>query len=271
MKKIILAFLLLMVLDIANAQCADEANIVSFTFNGAIYEIVKENNSWVDAASCAVERGGYLVEINSQEEQDTVFSSLNLAGINTDNTIAPDGGGAAYIWLGANDIATEGAWIWDGDNNGEGIQFWEGDWNGTPVNDLYNNWGGEPDNWNNQDGLGMALTSWPYGVPGQWNDVDDGNTLYYVIEYNSNVGLIKLNDKNIHIYPNPAQNVLYFEKNKEYQLKQLSIINNLGVVCMEIAYNDMESLNISELSSGIYFVNMTLLNNEVIIKKIIKE
>ena len=67
---------------------------------------------------------------------------LYSAGINTNNTIAPDGGGAAYVWIGGNNITDEGTWVWDGNNDGEGIQFWEGDYNGTPVDDLYNNWGG---------------------------------------------------------------------------------------------------------------------------------
>jgi hypothetical protein len=77
----------------------------------------------------------------------------------------------------------EGEWIWDGDGDGEGVQFWAGGVSGEPVNGLYSNWGLEPDNWNNQDGLGLAITNWPLGEAGQWNDVDIANELFYIIEY----------------------------------------------------------------------------------------
>ena len=161
MKKIIYILLIsqvcLLGVSITAQDCADPANIYSFTYGDKIYEIIKENKTWADAAACAVERGGYLAQIDSQDEQNSIYSQLNSAGIDPSNTIAPDGGGASYVWLGGNDRAEEGTWIWDGDNDGEGEQFWQGDWSGTPVNGLYNNWGDEPDNWGNQDGLGLVL------------------------------------------------------------------------------------------------------------------
>jgi hypothetical protein len=169
---------------VAPAQdCASSGNIVSFNLLGVDYEIVKENLGWVDAAACAVERGGHLAEVDSAEEQEGLFEQLNLAGILPEQTVAPDGGGASYVWLGGNDLAVEGRWIWDGDNDGDGVQFWEGTASGEPVGGHYTNWGLEPDNWSNQDALGLAITDWPLGVAGQWNDVDAGNLLYYIIEF----------------------------------------------------------------------------------------
>lgn len=116
--------------------------------------------------------------------QYLIFNALNNASITNSNTVAPDGGGAAYVWIGGNDLTTEGNWVWDGNNDGKGIQFWLGDTSGNPVNNLYNNWGKEPDNYlNSQDALGLALTNWPLGSAGQWNDIDDSNKLYFVIEF----------------------------------------------------------------------------------------
>ncbi len=173
-------------------------NISSFTHDGRRYEIVQEGKSWKDAAAFAVARGGYLVEINNQQEQDAVFQALNNANINANNTVAPDGGGGAYVWLGGNDIATEGDWIWNGDDQGAGTSFWNGPTTGNVVNNAYVNWGrptngapnpngpfDEPDNFNgSQDALGLSLNGWPLGFAGQWNDVNEGNTLFFVIEYN---------------------------------------------------------------------------------------
>ena len=56
---------------VAHSQCVtDSNNIYAFTYNGDNYEIIKENLNWVDAANCALTRGGFLAEINSQQEQD---------------------------------------------------------------------------------------------------------------------------------------------------------------------------------------------------------
>ena len=53
------------------SQCVLEENVYSFTYLGKNYEVVTELKSWSEAAACAVERGGYLAEIDTQEEQDT--------------------------------------------------------------------------------------------------------------------------------------------------------------------------------------------------------
>ena len=106
--------------NIYSQNCFDPANVYSFEYEGITYDIVKENKTWFAAAECADEMGGILTEINSQEEQDTIFHFLNEAGIVADNTIAPDGGGASYVWIGGNDFVEEGKWIWDGSNDGAG-------------------------------------------------------------------------------------------------------------------------------------------------------
>ena len=160
-----------------------------FVYDGKSYELVKTNLSWFDAADAAVQKGGVLAEINSQEEQDSIYYQVkNNAGIQSYQTSAPDGGGAGYVWLGGNDVATEGKWIWDGGYSGNGPQFWQGlsvSHGGSPVGGLYSNWGNEPDNFGTygQDALGLAISNLPYGTASQWNDISAGNLLYYLIEY----------------------------------------------------------------------------------------
>jgi len=60
----------------AQAQCASAANIYSFTYNGKNYEVVRQNTTWINAASCAVTRGGYLAEINNASEQTAIYNEL---------------------------------------------------------------------------------------------------------------------------------------------------------------------------------------------------
>lgn len=269
MKRIATLFIAFILLGKIDAQdCADPANIFQFIYNDKSYEIVKQNMTWTEAAACAVERGGYLAEVNDQAEQDEIYEQLmNNAGINPNNTIAPDGGGASYVWIGGNDIATEGMWIWDGNNDGEGPQFWQGTTSGGPVGGLYNNWGNEPDNWNNQDGLGLAITDWPLGVSGQWNDIDDGNDLYFVIEYDVVLGIIDpKKEEGFIIYPNPVDNHINLIKSSDIdEIKSIIVYNESGLeinIKDDIAAKEIIRIDLNDVASGLYFISVSTENQK---------
>jgi len=160
------------------------SSVFSFDYGGKNYEVIKENKTWQDAVSFAVDRGGYLVEINSLEEQDAIYSELDQnASIIIANTRNRFLFGA--VWIGGHELSTEGVWIWDGNNDGNGDQFWE-----VGIGGPYANWGvQEPDNgFAGQDVLSMSLED-NLGPPlrffeSQWNDLDgDINSLFFVIEY----------------------------------------------------------------------------------------
>ena len=172
-----------------------------FEFNGHTYQVVTTPLTWSAArlgASSSTFNGakGYLAIIESQAENAAIYQQLqsNISSGTFALTTAADGGGSAYVWIGANDIASEGEWVWDE----TGTQFWSGNQSGVASGGLYNNWGtdggtqNEPDNTNQQDAGAIALQTWPnpslnagfvLGSAGQWNDVDVSNTLYSVIEY----------------------------------------------------------------------------------------
>jgi len=196
MKKY-LAFSLLALLVFFVSACTppssdDENHPGSFTYNGHSYKIVKTASAWFDAKKAALDEGGYLVHISSAAEDAKIYAELVKFISNTEfsKTTAPDGGMAAYVWIGANDIKTEGTWKWTNDKQ----IFWQGDKTGKAANGQYNNWGttaqqNEPDNFQNkQDAAAIALTEWPkgsgsLGKKSQWNDVDISNKLFYVIEF----------------------------------------------------------------------------------------
>jgi hypothetical protein len=167
-----------------------------FIFDGHTYDVITSGLTWAGASAAAQNKmingsPGYLARIDSSEENAEIFNqlSINIPSSDFANTLAPDGGGASYVWIGANDIQTEGEWVWV-DN---ATQFWQGDSTGTVVGGLYNNWGNEPDDFNGQDSAGIALNDWPFGVAGQWNDVDTENSLYYIIEYAASPDVFNIN------------------------------------------------------------------------------
>lgn len=166
----------------------DKGSEISFSHDGHQYLIIKEKKSWADAAAYAVERDGYLVEINSAAEQTAVYAAITK-NVSASYTTVDDGGGVAYVWIGGTDQATEGSWLWNGENkSGTNLtKFWQGKNNGTGTG--YNNWGaGEPDDFNNsQDYAAIGLAAWPQGngslgSAGQWNDINGNNKLFFVVE-----------------------------------------------------------------------------------------
>jgi hypothetical protein len=182
---------------------ADHGNY-SFIVNGKTYEIVKDRKTWPDAAAYAAKRGARLAEIKEPGEQDAIYHAITCdGGVSSEYSSVKDGGGIAYVWIGASDKNKEGEWIWDGANAGKGQNFWNGQGangkgNGTAVNNAYVNWGGafdrkfnEPDNYDSkQNAAAIGLADWPkdgpkLGQAGEWNDIDENNRLYFVIEYNN--------------------------------------------------------------------------------------
>lgn len=254
-------------------QCANPANIYSFNYNGKTYQVVKENKNWIGAAACAVEKGGILAEINSQDEQDAVFAGLQSAGVSLLNTTAPDGGGSSYIWIGGNDMAEEGKWIWDGNNDGVGPQFWQGDFAGSSVGDLYENWGGEPDNYNsNQNALGLALTDWIYGDAGEWNDLFQGNLLYFVIEYDSILGTKDAISEpgSAWLYPNPVRDFLEIKATKNIVGITLTDVSGRQLRSFSVNNKHHEKIDCTSLADGFYFIEIMYQDNTSAKHKIIK-
>jgi Ca2+-binding RTX toxin-like protein len=148
-----------------------------FTYNGTSYEVISTAKTWVEAKSYAESNNGYLAIITSQAENDAIISNaLNyLSGAPS----ASDGGNAKYVWIGGSDIATEGTFKWVDNSN---------------VSAGFANWGSgfitEPDDFEGQDALAMGLEPWPaggggIGTAGKWNDIDENNLMYFVVEYNS--------------------------------------------------------------------------------------
>jgi hypothetical protein len=168
----------------------------TFSYNGHTYKIVKTALSWQAASDAAHNDGGYLANIGSIAENHEIYSRLYryITQGEYNNTVASNGGGASYVWIGGNDLPDpggEGTWQWENNN----ANFWTGRMDGNAENGLYSNWGRdtnetqhEPDNAGNQDAAGIALTRWhlnngDLGQASQWNDLIATDALYSIIEH----------------------------------------------------------------------------------------
>lgn len=281
MKNIVTLFFAIVLTVKMFSQCADTVNIYTFTHNNKTYEIVKELKTWTEAAACAVERGGRLVEINDIDEQNSVFDAIiNGAGISTTYTSVANGGGIAYVWIGATDQASEGIWLWDGNNDGNGINFWTGQGsngagNGASVGGAYYNWGGtsagtpkEPDNYGQgQHHAAIGLAGWPsgttiLGIAGEWNDIIGTSLLYSVIEKDSTTH-IQNNDPDLNsdviIYPNPSNGFFHFD----IAHKLIEIYNMDGKLLKQ--FENTKIIDLTDLNKNIYFIRIV---NDQIVKTI---
>ncbi|NBT41648.1 MAG: hypothetical protein EBT20_14485, partial [Alphaproteobacteria bacterium] len=158
----------------------------SFSVGNNDYVLVAQAKSYADAVSYAASFDQELATFETAGKvtgfYDAVQKVVADEGLNVPT--ASDGGGAKYVWLGANDIAQEGTWVWE---SGESLATNNPQWGSGSL-------GSEPDNYQNQDGLALGLENWPagfdsgagYGDAGSWNDVDVGNSLYFVMELPNN-------------------------------------------------------------------------------------
>ncbi len=112
--------------------------------NGHYYYLLT-NGGWSDSEAAAVALGGHLVTINDASENTWVF-----------NTFSSYNGVQRALWIGLNDAAVEGTFVWS---------------SGEPV--TYTAWSpGEPNN--NLNSEDWAYMWWPtHTYQARWNDIQN--------------------------------------------------------------------------------------------------
>lgn len=103
--------------------------------------VALNGTSWTASEALAQQLGGHLVSINTPAEQDFVWQNFgNLGGVDR------------RLWIGFNDVATEGQWQWSDGSAGK-----------------FTNWNsGEPNNSGGIEDFAEML-----GSTGKWNDIND--------------------------------------------------------------------------------------------------
>jgi len=76
----------------------------------------------------------------------------------------------------------------------------------------------------------------------------------------------KDNLEKIKVFPNPSSN--YITIDSKEQIKSISVINNLGQTLLK---SNINTVNIKQLSNGVYLVKVELENGQIYLEKIIKK
>ncbi|XP_062841315.1 perlucin-like protein [Trichomycterus rosablanca] len=123
------------------------------------YFFSTNNLNWMASRDSCVEKGGHLVIITSQAEQD--FLSSNIKETH---------------WMGLNDLETEGKWMWVNNKTLDetGVKCWY-----TRTNQP-----SEPDNWREEDpsGENCACMGHLFGAVGDWFVVTCRRKQKYICE-----------------------------------------------------------------------------------------
>ncbi|MGE3840997.1 MAG: C-type lectin domain-containing protein [Vicinamibacterales bacterium] len=150
--------------------------------NGHTYYLL-DAGSWQDSETEATGLGGHLVTISDAAEQDWVFSTFGgYAGVNRS------------LWIGLNDQAVEGSFVW---SSGEAVG--------------YTNWAPfEPNDFQSvEDFVHMLRTGNGFGAPaGFWNDIVSPNTYTEVEPIHGIVEVGAHGDPGAAAVPEPASLVL---------------------------------------------------------------
>ena len=97
------------VLAASPAAAGVQAGPITNVANGHIYYLLTPN-TWTASETEAITLGGHLVTINDMSENQWVYDTFTLLAGNPN----------ASLWLGLNDVAAEGQFVWA---NGEAVTF----------------------------------------------------------------------------------------------------------------------------------------------------
>lgn len=134
------------------------------------------------AAKCDNGRGRGLLTPGTYKDNHFLNVSLQNEGV------------TVPVWIGANDIASDGAWVWSDKGESTGIPFWEGGAAGQSVRGKYSAWlNGQSPGGGASENCAVAVVN-PAGGGTVWDDVSCSESHVYVCEeYKRHIGGEELN------------------------------------------------------------------------------
>lgn len=141
---------------LSSVTCTEAATVLQTgTFGTHTYKLIGSDSgsrlTWPDAQAAALALGGNLVTVNDEAENTFLLNTFGAKAISA----APSGGGLVSLWLGLNDAAQEGQFVW-ADGTSSSFTNWKP---GEPAGNVAD-----------EDFIGMVVNS-GFGTPGQWHDI----------------------------------------------------------------------------------------------------
>jgi hypothetical protein len=117
------------------------------------------------------------------------------------------------------------------------------------------------------DYLGMSDVRFKFKLVSDQYVTEDGFAFddFNIYTNTSNVGINEL-EQDVKVYPNPAQNMIVIQSDKETE--EITIVNQLGQTVYNVKTNQNQVvLNTSNYENGVYFIKIKI-NQSMITKKI---
>ncbi|XP_071113840.1 C-type lectin BML-2-like [Haliotis cracherodii] len=81
-------------------------------YDNSCYSLFTNKHSWQYAKAFCIEFGSQLATLNTKTKNDKAKEFLNYLRLNES------------VWIGANDLHKEGAWVWDSDQKAVTFKDW---------------------------------------------------------------------------------------------------------------------------------------------------
>ena len=118
-------------------------------------------------------------------------------------------------------------------------------------------------------GLLTALTDGTVTVTATANDASGTTGTATITISNQSLGVNEVTLQKVNIYPNPVQNQLFIELD-DHEVTDITINDYAGRIVKTITKNDTKSINVSDLTKGIYFLKIAT-KNGVLTNRFIKQ
>jgi len=152
--KAINVLLCVVVMCVVSATSASVVTSAIYSENDHLYYLLTPD-TWLNCETEAILLGGHLATVNNSDENTWLLDTFGSAQVRE-------------FWIGYNDSATEGTFVWS---------------SGEPQD--FENWGiNQPDNWanTNEDFTAIIVLEGLYGLhSGTWNDGSNA-TIHAVVE-----------------------------------------------------------------------------------------
>lgn len=104
----------------------------------------------------------------------------------------------------------------------------------------------------------------------QW--INDFKDVYYWSELQvETTQVADLNNDDFNLYPNPVQNVLSIQSHSDMEITQVSIYSLSGQLVHSVVPMNIRQIDVSELTNGIYFIQLTSRDGKLINRKFVKQ